>query len=69
MSSTTPTDSISCPHGALLPAALGPRARRTAVPLPLWEYFKHNWRRAEKQHQQLQAEEAALSANAVHCAQ
>ena len=52
MSNLSPTDSISCPHGALLPAALGPRAKRSVVPPPLWDYFKDSWQRAEKQRQQ-----------------
>ncbi len=68
MSSVSPTESISCPHGALLPAALGPRAKRAAVPPPLWDYFKGSWQRAEKQHQQQQAEEAAATAAAVPAA-
>ena len=52
MSSTSPTEGISCPHGGLLPAALGPRAKRIAVPAPLWDYFKDSWQRAQQLQQQ-----------------
>ncbi|KAL3150109.1 hypothetical protein ABBQ38_013448 [Trebouxia sp. C0009 RCD-2024] len=67
MSSCSPTEGISCPHGALLPAALGPRTKRVAVPPLLWDYFKESWQRAERQHQQQQAEasEAATAADSA----
>ena len=65
MSSCSPTEGISCPHGALLPAALGLRTKRIAVPPLLWDYFKDSWQGAEAQHQQQQAgtlSEAAAAA-------
>lgn len=68
MSSCSPTEGISCPHGALLPAALGPRTKRVAVPPLLWEYFKDSWQRAERQHQQQQAEAAPASEAAAAAA-
>ncbi|DBA75883.1 TPA: hypothetical protein ACH3X1_010281 [Trebouxia sp. C0004] len=69
MSNLSPTDSISCPHGALLPAALGPRAKRTIVPPPLWDYFKDSWHRAEKQRQLQQPPASTVPAAAAHTAQ
>lgn len=65
MSSCSPTEGISCPHGALLPAALGPRTKRVAVPVLLWDYFKDSWERAERQHEQQQAETASQAAAAA----
>ena len=65
MSSCSPTEGVSCPHGALLPAALGPRAKRISVPPLLWDYFKDNWQRAEAQHQQQQAETPSEAAGAA----
>ena len=62
MSSCSPTEGISCPHGALLPAALGPRTKRTAVPPLLWGYFKDSWQRAEAQQQAETSSEAAAAA-------
>lgn len=64
MSTSSPTEGITCPHGALLPAALGPRSKRTAVPPPLWDYFKHSWQRAERRSQQQQAEAVSEAAAA-----
>ena len=69
MSNFSPTDSISCPHGALLPAALGPRAKRSIVPPPLWDYFKDSWQRAEKERLLQQAPDSAVPAPAAHTAQ
>lgn len=57
-SSASPTEGITCPHGDLLPAALGPKAKRTAVPVPLWEYFQDRWHTAQQQAQQQQQEQA-----------
>ena len=65
MGTATPTEGISCPHGALLPAALGPRAKRTAVPPPLWDYFKDSWEHAQKQRQQPDQPAAAATQAAV----
>ena len=65
MGSCTPTEGISCPHGALLPAALGPRTKRTAVPALLWDYFKDRWQQAEAQLQQQQAETSSEAAAAA----
>jgi len=69
MSNLSPTDSISCPHGALLPAALGPRAKRAIVPPPLWDYFKDSWKWAEKQRQLQQAPDSSVPAPAAHTTQ
>lgn len=69
MSNLSPTDSISCPHGALLPAALGPRAKRAIVPPPLWDYFKDSWQWAEKQRQLQQAPDSSVPAPAAHTTQ
>lgn len=70
MSSTSPTEGISCPHGALLPAALGQRAKRTAVPALLWDFFRDSWQRAEQQHQQQLADRnaAAVAADMAEAA-
>ena len=64
MSIISPTEGITCPHGALLPAALGPRTKRTVIPVPLWAYFKDSWQQAERQHQQREADEATQAAAA-----
>ena len=69
MSNLSPTDSISCPHGSLLPAALGPRAKRSIVPPPLWDYFKDSWQRAEKQRQLQQAPDSSVLPPAAHTTQ
>ena len=65
MSSCSPTEGITCPHRALLPAALGPRTKRIAVPPLLWGYFKDSWQQAEAQHQQQQAETSSEAAAAA----
>ena len=51
LSSVSPTEGIACPHGHLLPASLGPKAKRAAVPVPLWSYFKERWQAAQQQQQ------------------
>ncbi|KAK9809511.1 hypothetical protein WJX73_006526 [Symbiochloris irregularis] len=39
----SPVEGICCPHGRLLPEASGNRAKRAAIPLPVWQHITHLW--------------------------
>ena len=46
MGNQSPTQSITCPHGSLLPELAGARARRAAVPPVVWRHLQTAWKQA-----------------------
>ena len=46
MGNQSPTQSITCPHGSLLPELAGARARRAAVPPVVWRHLQASWKQA-----------------------
>lgn len=46
MSDKSPTQSITCPHGGMLPELAGARARRAAVSPVVWRYLEAAWKQA-----------------------
>ncbi len=43
----SPTQSITCKHGGLLPEVAGPKAKRIAVPPVVWQHLRSSWRPAD----------------------
>ena len=46
MGDQSPTQSITCPHGGLLPELAGAKGRRTAVSPVVWHHLQAAWRQA-----------------------
>ena len=46
MGDQSPTQSITCPHGSLLPELAGAKGRRTAVSPVVWHHLQAAWRHA-----------------------
>lgn len=44
----SPTQSITCRHGGLLPEVAGAKAKRIAVPPVVWQHLRSSWRPAEE---------------------
>lgn len=63
ISLTSPSEGITCPHGGLMPEAMGAKAKRAAVPRQAWEYFEDLWRRNKTEHRASAKRKAQEAAN------